>query len=274
MTESSMTPDVRVTHHVSASAERVYDAFLDPEKASRFLFATGTGQIVRCEINARVGGTFTIVDRRHGENVAHTGTYLELARPSRIVFTLTVPKFSSESNTVTIEITPLARGCELTLTQTMAATAADDVRKRVEQGWRAIVEVAGTLLPDETPTCGAGLAEHAAVPAWIGRMCEALAETLASHRSMLVLDDANARKEDEVYRELAERWREIARLIRSAAAQMDAQRELPMGTHDETKWGRHHHRAFEEFVTSQSQLLTMLRVAADRDEKMLASMKQ
>ena len=47
-----MKPDanivsVSVSHHFDASAERVYDAFLDPERARRFLFATATGQIER-----------------------------------------------------------------------------------------------------------------------------------------------------------------------------------------------------------------------------------
>ena len=55
---------------------------------------------------------------------------------------------------------------------------------------------------------------------------------------------------------------------------MAAQRELPMGAHDESKWGDAHLRAFEKFVTGQSQLLSLLRVAAERDEQMLASMKK
>lgn len=37
-------------------------------------------------------------------------------------------------------------------------------------------------------------------------MFEGLAETLELHRKMLVLDDPNSRKEDEVYRELAASW--------------------------------------------------------------------
>jgi uncharacterized protein YndB with AHSA1/START domain len=55
---------VTVKHRFTASAERVYDAWLDPEKARKFLYATATGEIVRCEVDARVGGKYVIVDRR------------------------------------------------------------------------------------------------------------------------------------------------------------------------------------------------------------------
>jgi type II secretory pathway predicted ATPase ExeA len=76
-----------------------------------------------------------------------------------------------------------------------------------------------------------------------------------------------------VYRDLAATWRQIAELVQKAAAKMAAQRELPMGAHDRTAWGDEHLRAFEKFVKGRSQLLSLLRVAAERDEQMLASMK-
>src|SRR6185503_710871 len=109
-----MTPKTiraRVTHRFGASAERVFDAFLDPAKAGRFMFATPTGQMVRVEIEPRVGGRFTFVDRRDGEDVEHSGEYLEMHRPRRLVFSICVPKYSKNVDRVTIEITPLASGC-------------------------------------------------------------------------------------------------------------------------------------------------------------------
>ncbi len=264
---------MRVTHRFDASSERVYDAFLDPARAGKFLFATPTGRIVRCEIDARVGGTFTIVDRRDGEDVVHTGKYLALERPRRIAFTLSVEKYSSGKGTVTIDIAPLARGCELTLTHETQSKDTQTV-ERAQEGWTAILDVAAELLVDDTPTCGIGLAQHATIPARMAGMFEGLAETLELHRLMLVPDDANARKEDEVYRDLAARWKQIAELVAQAAAQMAAQRGLPMGAHDQTAWSEAHLRAFETFVKGQTQVLALLRVAGERDEKMLASMQK
>ena len=67
------------------------------------------------EIDARVGGCFNIT-RRDGEDVEHVGTYLEIDRPRRLVFTFGVPKFSAQMTRVSIDLKPLPAGCELTLT--------------------------------------------------------------------------------------------------------------------------------------------------------------
>jgi uncharacterized protein YndB with AHSA1/START domain len=136
---------VRVTHTFAASAERVYDAWLDPARLGRWLFATPTGEMVRVEVDARVGGSFNITERRDGEDVAHVGEYVELDRPRRIVFLLSVPKYSSERGRVEIDIRALASGCELTLTHEVGAV--DDERaETVRGGWAGILELLATTL--------------------------------------------------------------------------------------------------------------------------------
>ncbi|MCW5830833.1 MAG: SRPBCC domain-containing protein [Labilithrix sp.] len=261
---------VTVKHRFAASAERVYDAWLDPEKARRFLFATASGEIVRCDVDARVGGKYAIVDRRNGEDVLHEGTYLELDRPRRIVFTLRVPKYSSDEDRITIDIEPLADGCELTLTTQTPDEWADDTRR----GWVVILDVLDETLPAEAPTCGAGLAQHAAVPRRVAVYLAELAETLELHREMLVLDDPTSKEEDRVYRDLAASYRDIAATLQNAASRMAAQRDLHMGAHDGTKWTDKHMKAFSRFVHEQGALASVLRVAVARDEQMLASMQE
>ena len=97
---------LRITRHFDASAERVFDAWLDPRRAGRWLFATPTGQMMRVAIDARVGGSFVFVDCRNGEDVEHSGEYLEIDRPKRLVFTFVVPKYSALYTRVAIEIVP------------------------------------------------------------------------------------------------------------------------------------------------------------------------
>ncbi|HKX10263.1 MAG TPA: SRPBCC family protein [Stellaceae bacterium] len=128
---------IRVTHRFSQSPERVFDAWLDPTKAKKFLFATPAGEMVRAEIDARVGGHFTFVDRRNGEHIEHVGEYLEIDRPRRLVFTFAVPKFSAERTTVIVEVTPCGKGCELVLTH---ESVLPDYASRTEGGWKMIIE--------------------------------------------------------------------------------------------------------------------------------------
>lgn len=134
---------VRVTRRFSAPPERVFDAWLDPEKAGRFLYATEEGEMVRVEIDARVGGRYSIVERRDGQDVEHTGEYLEIDRPHRLVFTLQVPLYSEEVDRVTIDIEPADSGCELTLVHETSPEWAE----QSGEGWRIILDSLAGALP-------------------------------------------------------------------------------------------------------------------------------
>jgi uncharacterized protein YndB with AHSA1/START domain len=106
-----------ITRRFDFPIDRVFDAWLDPAKAGKFLFATPTGTMVHVEIDARVGGNFNLTDRRDGVDVAHVGTYVEVDRPRRLVFTFAVPKYSDLYTRVSIDLKALAENaCELTLT--------------------------------------------------------------------------------------------------------------------------------------------------------------
>jgi uncharacterized protein YndB with AHSA1/START domain len=128
---------VHVTHHYQASPERVFNAWLDPSQAGRFLFATDTGQMTRVEIDPHVGGRYVIVERRDGEEVLHEGEYVEIDRPRRLVFTLRVPAHSRMQDRIFVDIAPAGDGCDLTLeTEFVPETA--EFRERVEKGWQKI----------------------------------------------------------------------------------------------------------------------------------------
>ena len=128
---------VQVTRKFSASAERVFDAWLDPSTVGKWLFATPTGKMGKVIIDARIGGSYLIVESREGTDVEHIGEYLEIDRPRRLVFTLKVPKYSEESTKVTIEIRALGSGCELTLTH---EGVLPDYIARTTSGWNMILD--------------------------------------------------------------------------------------------------------------------------------------
>jgi uncharacterized protein YndB with AHSA1/START domain len=131
------TATVRVRRQFDAPPERVFDAWLDSGRAARFLFATPHGRMVTAEIDARVGGMFRLVDRRDGEDVEHAGTYLEIDRPRRLVFTFAVPTYSSAVTRVTIEIAPAGEGCELRL---IHEGVLPGYESQTESGWLSILD--------------------------------------------------------------------------------------------------------------------------------------
>ncbi|HUG13787.1 MAG TPA: SRPBCC family protein [Thermomicrobiales bacterium] len=136
---------VRVTRRFAAPAERVFDAFLDPALAGRFMFATPDGEMTRVEIDPRVGGTFVFTDRRDGVDVEHAGEFLELERPRRLAFSFVVD--GGDSSFVIIDIVSLPDGCALMLTHEMDPKWAD-YAERTEQGWTGILAGVSTTLDD------------------------------------------------------------------------------------------------------------------------------
>jgi uncharacterized protein YndB with AHSA1/START domain len=134
---AAATARVVVTHWFAAPAERVFDAFVDLQIARRFLFATATGEMVTAQLDARVGGRFTFIERRPdmGE-VRHVGEYLQIERPRRLVFSFGVPQFDPRMTTVSIEIRASPGGCELTLTNEGVPL---DYAARNHDGWSRIL---------------------------------------------------------------------------------------------------------------------------------------
>ena len=137
--------EVRVVRPFVSAAERVFGAWLDPATAGRWLFATPDGEMVRVEIDAREGGAFCIVERRDGEEVAHSGTYESIEAPGRLVFTLQVPKHSDGTSRIAVDVEPLSEGCRLVLTQEPAPGSAEEA-DRYRDGWAAILDALGEHL--------------------------------------------------------------------------------------------------------------------------------
>jgi uncharacterized protein YndB with AHSA1/START domain len=133
---SSELQTVRVTRTFRVSAERVYDAWLDPAKAGRFLFATPTGQMVKVELDPRVGGSFRFVDRRDGQDVEHHGRYLALDRPRSLAFDFWLDD-ERDKTRVTVTIVPAGAGCELTLVHERVEAA---YAERTQCGWTTILD--------------------------------------------------------------------------------------------------------------------------------------
>ena len=132
---SEKTRELHVSRHFAAPAERVFDAWLDPARVGKWLFATSTARAARVELDARVGGKFWITDRRDGVDVPHVGEYLEIERPRRLSFTICCEHYSPHTYRVTVEIAPERTGCTLTLTQTLHPDDYPGFDESLRIGW-------------------------------------------------------------------------------------------------------------------------------------------
>jgi uncharacterized protein YndB with AHSA1/START domain len=137
---------VRVSEKFRASPECVFDAWLDPEIAGRWLFATASRPMASVAIDARVGGSFRFVDRNDGGHVEHTGVYLEIVRPWRLAFTLSTNDGPQAMTRVLAEIFPSrARkgGCELVLAHEQVPA---QFSARLEARWTGMLYGLGVTL--------------------------------------------------------------------------------------------------------------------------------
>lgn len=129
-----------VTRDFAASPERVFDAWLDPAQARRFLFATPDGEMLTCEIDARVGGRGLIVERRASGDAHHRMLFDAIERPHRLVFRFAAdPAKEGKWTRVRIDIASKGDGCTLTLTHEMDPAWAE-YEQQTRKGWTMILE--------------------------------------------------------------------------------------------------------------------------------------
>jgi hypothetical protein len=127
----------------------------------------------------------------------------------------------------------------------------------------------------DQPTCGQGIAANASLPAKLAELTAAVASNLEAHMPTLDRADPAAAREHQVYGELAAEHRDLAARLTATAAHMAAQRELPMGRHDEAALaGPEVRAAFEHLVRVQGELAELLRERLALHRAMLAAAAQ
>lgn len=92
---------VNVTKMIDAPIEKVFDAWLNPDMLSQFILPMPGMPKPEVETDARKGGDFTIIMQVGDDKIPHTGKYLEISRPNKLVFTWESPcSFNDSSVTI------------------------------------------------------------------------------------------------------------------------------------------------------------------------------
>lgn len=130
------TTSITIERRISASPEDVFDAWLDPERVGTWLFATPGGAMEKVQTDPKVGGGFTIIERRGAELAEHFGEYVEIDRPRRLVFDFWT-SMSAERTRITVTIAPDGDGALLTLRHEGVWA---DYEAKTRHGWTTILD--------------------------------------------------------------------------------------------------------------------------------------
>jgi uncharacterized protein YndB with AHSA1/START domain len=142
---------IQIARRFDASTERVFDAWLDPKIASRWLFTSPASLESDFDLDVRVGGKWRISDRCDDTEYAAIGEYLAIDRPHRLVFTFAMPQFSLEYDRVIVDIAPDGDGCILTLTEEGLPPSYEGPSKN---GWSSMFNDLAAALNWVAPTQG------------------------------------------------------------------------------------------------------------------------
>ena len=100
---------VTVRREIAAPAETLFDAWLDAESLGAWMRPRVISE-TRAETDPREGGEFRIVMVRDREELLHHGTYREIDRPSRLVFTWSSPATGHRDSVVTVTFEAVGSG--------------------------------------------------------------------------------------------------------------------------------------------------------------------
>lgn len=136
--DSNDKPVLRIVRQFNVAPEVVFDALTKPE-AMRVWWTEDT----TFDIDLCVGGTWTITRTEEDMSFMMTGEYMEVDRPERLQYTISMPQYSPNIDTVSIDISPDGKGgCNVDFVQNgpdiadeLKALAAGEVSES-EKGWQ------------------------------------------------------------------------------------------------------------------------------------------
>ena len=132
---------VEVRRIFSASRERIFAAWSDPEEMKQWFGGTHC-RASEIKVDFRVGGSYSISGSKDGVGTWTTvGVYREITPPARVVYTwqwLDDPDWEGHPSLVTVEFTEVAGGTEVLVTHERFPS--EESRGNHDQGWNQAME--------------------------------------------------------------------------------------------------------------------------------------
>ena len=141
---------VKVSCNVPVSAQEFYETWLCADDLREWLgdalrgmeFGL-SGEVVRVELDPRVGGSFYYSDMREGEESPHWGTYLELEPGKRISFTWFPEEEQETKSVVTLDLEDVEEGSSVVKCTHLLLPEWAEFHAQTEIGWKSTIRACG-----------------------------------------------------------------------------------------------------------------------------------
>jgi uncharacterized protein YndB with AHSA1/START domain len=131
-------PIVLIRRRVKAGAEEIFDLWTKPDLMVRWMSPFPGAVDCKASCDLRPGGAFSLVMLSGNSSREVSGTYVEINRPRKLVFTWTGPLTNNVDTLVTVELTPRGDETDLVLTHERLPTSA--IVEGHTKGWGHILD--------------------------------------------------------------------------------------------------------------------------------------
>jgi uncharacterized protein YndB with AHSA1/START domain len=136
ITPSHPTAAVVVRRVIAASAEDLFDAWLDPEALAEWM-RPGTIQSTVAKVEPRIGGAYEIIMHGQSGPIVHKGVYRHIERPKRLVFTWISGPTEYRETLVTVDFVRVDKRTEVIVTHEQLPESALPSHRN---GWTGALE--------------------------------------------------------------------------------------------------------------------------------------
>ena len=130
---------VNISKIIHAPIEKVFDAWFNPKMLSKFMKGMPDKTDTDVEIDAREGGRFTFIMNYRGEKIPHTGKYLEISRPDKLVFTWESQYSVVDNSTVTLNFSKIDDN-KTKISLSHVKFIDEEARSGHEEGWGNVLD--------------------------------------------------------------------------------------------------------------------------------------
>lgn len=139
MSSTADAPILTVNRSIRTTPERLFELWTGADYIRRW-FGGAETEIDQVEIDLRVGGQYRIMVPGDGGPTEVSGSFLEIERPNRLVYTWVMrgPQMATDETTVTVEFEQVGEMTEIQLTHGPFVVA--EVRQLHASGWAACLD--------------------------------------------------------------------------------------------------------------------------------------